>query len=203
MRKETLPALCALLLGLPLAFLLVLAAGDGEVRRHEGPLRAMLGNLTFDAIVDGHTPEMGYFGDDRRAPDFTLRDRDGHPWRLSDRRGKKVVVMNFWSITCSECVAEMPSIDSLARTLERHYDDVELVAISTDANWDAVASVIPQGSPIHVLFDSNRAVVRGKYGTRLFPETWIIDKDGLIRARVDGSRDWSSPLALDLLDLYR
>jgi peroxiredoxin len=203
MSKETLPALLALALAVPLAYLFVRAADDGEVRRHEGPLRAMLGNATYDTIVEGHTPEVGYFGDDRLAPDFTLRDAEGSPWRLSDRRGKKVVVMNFWSTTCSECVEEMPSIESLARTLGRNYEDVELVAISTDPDWATVGTVIPQGTQIHVLLDPDRAVVRGKYGTRLFPETWIIDKDGIIRARIDGARDWSAPLALDLIELYR
>ncbi len=203
MRQELLPAVFVLVLGVPLGVAFFQAAGDGGARAREAPLRGMLGNLTYDAIAAGHTPEMGYFGDDRLAPDFTLRDKDGRPWRLSDRRGKKVVIMNFWSITCSECVQEMPTVEALARVLERRYDDVELVAISTDAGWPTVASMFPPDSALRVLFDPDRSVVLGKYGTRLFPETWVIDKEGLIRARIDGARDWSSPLALDLFELYR
>jgi len=202
MRKETLATLFALALGFPLAFLFANAAADGEVRRGQAPLRGMLGNQSYEAIAEGVTPEQGYYGNDRRAPDFSLRDKNGRPWRLSDRRGKKVVVMNFWSITCGPCVEEMPTLDSLARLVQR-YGDVELVTISTDANWDAVASVIPERSVLQVLFDPDRSIVRGKYGTRLYPETWIIDKEGLIRARIDGARDWSSPLALELITSYR
>ena len=201
--KESLATVFTLLLGIPLAFLFANAATDGEVRRREAPLRGMLGNQSYNAIADGETPDQGYWGNDRRAPDFSLRDKDGHPWRLSDRRGKKVVVMNFWSVTCGPCVEEMPTLDSLARLLGRRYRDVELVTISTDANWAAVSSVIPARSPLRVLFDPERNIVRGKYGTRLYPETWIIDKEGIIRARIDGARDWSSPLALELITAYR
>jgi len=77
------------------------------------------------------------------------------------------------------------------------------VTISTDAGHDAVASALPAGTRMTVLFDPERAIVRGRYGTRLYPETWIIDKRGLIRARVDGARDWSGPLALELIESFR
>lgn len=203
MRQETLPTLFALLIAVPLAYLFVGAAADGVQRHREAPLRGMLGNATYEAIAGGHTPEQGYYGDDRRAPDFTLRDKNGRPWRLSDRRGKKVVVMNFWSVTCGPCVEEMPTLDALARRLEHRFDDVELVTINTDAGWDAIAASMPPRSVLNVLFDTDRAIVRGKYGTRLYPETWIIDKEGLIRARIDGARDWSSALALSLVSSYR
>ncbi len=203
MRSETYATLLALLLGFPLAFLFAGAAADGEARRREAPLRAMIGNQAYEAIAAGETPPQGYHGEDRTAPDFTLRDKDGRPWRLSERRGKKVVVMNFWSITCGPCVEELPALDALDRTLRRRFDDVELVTISTDAGHDAVASVLPSGTRMTVLFDPERAIVRGRYGTRLYPETWIVDKRGLIRARVDGARDWGGPLALELIESFR
>ena len=52
---------------------------------------------------------------------------------------------------------------------------------------------------LKVLFDPERKVVHDKYGTRLFPETWVIDKDGVIRLRIDGRRNWSDALALDVI----
>ena len=203
MRSEIQATLLALLVGFPLAFLFAGAVAEGEARRREAPLRAMIGNAAFEAIAAGQNPPQGYYGEDRTAPDFTLRDKDGRPWRLSDRRGKKVVVMNFWSITCGPCIEEMPSLDALDRVLRRRYDDVELVTVSTDAGHEAVASALPEGTRMTVHFDPERAIVRGRYGTRLYPETWIIDKRGLIRARVDGARDWSGPLALELIDAFR
>jgi len=50
-----------------------------------------------------------------------------------------------------------------------------------------------------VLFDPDKAVVRGKFGTRLYPETWVIDPEGVIRVRIDGGRDWASPVALEMI----
>jgi hypothetical protein len=62
-----------------------------------------------------------------------------------------------------------------------------------------VKSLFKPDSKLKVLFDPTKSVVREKYGTRLFPETWIIDPDGVIRVRVDGQRDWSSPMVLDMI----
>jgi peroxiredoxin len=195
-RIDQIAALVAFLLGAPFAFMMVRGFAEGEVRRREIPLRAMLGDDTFEAHRDGETPTHNYLGNDRLAPDFTLLDKNGKPWKLSEHRGK-TVVLNFWTITCKPCVQEMPSLEQLA-LVAKDRDDLEVVAISTDAGWDAVGSLFRPESALKVLFDPQKAVVRDKFGTRLYPETWVIDKDGVIRARVDGGRDWSSPLALEL-----
>ncbi len=55
-------------------------------------------------------------------------------------------------------------------------------------------------TPFPVLFDPELSVVGERYGTHLFPETWIIDPDGVIRARFDGSKNWSSSLAVEVVD---
>ena len=54
--------------------------------------------------------------------------------------------------------------------------------------------------PFEVLIDAESSVVRDKYGTKLFPETWFIDPQGVIRARFDGGRSWASPLTIDLAE---
>lgn len=199
-RSELVATLIALCLGAPMVFLFARAAADSEVRRREAPMRAMVGDQAFEMLAAGGTPPQGYLGDDRRAPDFTLNDQRGIPWRLSQHRGK-VVVLNFWSVTCGPCVEEMPTFDQLAMVLSRRHD-IELVTVSVDAGWSAVSMAMPPNTRLKVLFDPERAVVRGKFGTRLYPETWIIDGDGIIRARIDGARDWSSPVALELIESY-
>jgi peroxiredoxin len=196
-RADHIAALVAFLLGAPFAFLMVRGFAEGELRRREIPLRAMLGDETYEAYRDGETPSHHYLGNDRLAPDFTLNDQQGKPWRLADHRGK-TVVLNFWTITCRPCVEEMPSLEQLA-LVAKERDDLEVVAVSTDAGWETVRSLFKPDSALKVLFDANKAVVRDKFGTRLYPETWIIDPEGVIRARVDGGRDWSSPLALELI----
>jgi peroxiredoxin len=195
--SEALPAVITLALALPATYAFAGAIADGEARRTLAPARAMLGEQVFAALQRGETTEQGYMGRNRTAPDFTLSDRSGKPWKLSDHRGK-VVVMNFWSITCQPCVEEMPSLEQLALMLGGH-KDVELVTVSTDAGWSQVSPIFGPDTRLKVLFDSDKAIVRGKYGTRLYPETWLIDRDGVIRYRIDGARDWGSALALDLI----
>lgn len=93
-RKEAAVALLALALGAPAAFMFARAASEAETRRREGPLRAVLGDEVFQALKRGEKTELHYWGDGLLAPDFTLKDREGRPWRLRNRRGK-LVVMNF------------------------------------------------------------------------------------------------------------
>lgn len=199
-RAEILAGIAVLLLGAPLAFMFASALADGEARRHEAPLRAILGNAAYDALRRGDPSDQHYLGDDRLAPDFTLQDREGRPWRLSDHRGK-VVVLNFWTVTCQPCVEEMPTLEELAQIVGER-EDVELVTISTDRSWDQVATVVPPTSRLRVLLDPDKAVVRDRFGTRLYPETWIIDREGVIRLRVDGPREWSSAIAVDAIESF-
>jgi peroxiredoxin len=199
-KGERWAVLIVLAIGVPLVFMFTRAMADGEARRTQAPLRAMLGDDAFEALARGDKTEQHYMGNSLLAPDFTLRDRDGQPWTLSKQRGK-VVLMNFWSITCPPCVEEMPSLSALAQMAEGN-EDIEVVAITTDESWDAVKSVIPPGSKLKVLFDPEKTIVAGKFGSKLFPETWVIDRRGVIRLRVDGKRDWAGPLAVEVLESY-
>jgi peroxiredoxin len=199
-RSEWLSGLIVLLVGAPLVFVFVRAMVDGERHRREAPVRAMIGEESFDALMSGQKTPVHYLGAQLAAPDFSLPDREGKTWRLADHRGK-VVVMNFWSVTCQPCVEEMPSLIELAR-MGKGRSDIEVVAISTDAGWSDVAPIMPPNNPLRVLFDPQRKVVTEKFGSTMYPETWIIDRDGIVRARIDGGRDWSAALALDFIEAY-
>ena len=78
--------------------------------------------------------------------------------------------------------------------------DIEVVAVSTDRDWNAIAALFPPRFRLKVLFDPERKIVHDKYGTRLFPETFIIDARGVVRLRVDGKRNWSEALALNVIE---
>ncbi len=111
-------------------------------------------------------------------------------------------MLNFWTTTCAPCMEEMPSLEELARLVQGR-EDVELVTISTDRTWEEVATAVRPGSPMRVLLDADRRVTRDLFGTRLFPETWVVDPRGVIRLRVDGARDWSSAVVLDAVESFR
>jgi thiol-disulfide isomerase/thioredoxin len=206
-------------IGLPLVGLLGMAFADGARRTRESVVRSVIGDGRYEAMVAFHdevaagdapeSSELGaphYYnprGGWRRAPDFTLNDRWGRPYELEAQRGK-VVVMNFWSITCPPCLEEMPSLEELATQADARWgDDVQVIAVSTDAGWNAVRTVLPADPELHHLFDPDKSTVEGKYGTSLYPETWIIDREGFVRFRYDGAFDWSSPVILDLIESLR
>ena len=197
---EWVAAVIALSLGAPLVFFYARAIAEGEQRRHETPLRALLGAEAFDQLSAGVKSPEHYYGNSLLAPDFTLQDQHGKPWRLRDQRGK-VVVMNFWTMTCQPCVEELPSLLDLVEIVGKR-DDIEVVAVSTDNNWNEVAALFPPRNRLRVLFDPERKIVTGKYGTRLFPETWVIDARGVIRLRVDGRRDWANALTIDAIKTF-
>jgi peroxiredoxin len=162
-------------------------AKDGEVRRACGAVCAIRPN---------------YAGQDRRAPDFALKNLDGKTVRMSDFRGK-AVILNFWSKSCPPCLEEMPSLAQLGHQL-RGRDDVALLTITTDESAEdarnTLRSILGEDAPFEVLVDSDTKVVGDLFGTKLYPETWFVDPQGVIRARVDGARDWSSPLSLEFAE---
>ena len=182
-----------------LAFVIVAAIGvysfvsvakEGEMRRRCGPTCIL---------------RPSYAGYEKKAPSFTLKDTRGHDVSLESYRGK-VVVLNFWTKTCGPCMEEMPEIADLARIL-RPMKDVAVVTVSTDETAqeasDVIKAVLKEEAPFPILMDPDLTVVRDKFGTSLYPETWIIDKDGVIRARFDGAREWSSATVVELVNQIR
>lgn len=164
----------------------VTAAKDSETRRSCTSLCAL---------------QPDYAAQNRLAPDFELPSINGNKVKLSSYRGK-VVILNFWTKTCRPCLEEMPSIADLAKALKAH-PNVALVTITTDEDAkdarDTMKSVLGGGDPpFEVLIDADSKIVGDKYGTKLFPETWFIDGQGVIRARFDGGRSWASPMIVDL-----
>ncbi|MBL8605471.1 MAG: TlpA family protein disulfide reductase [Myxococcales bacterium] len=152
------------------------AALDGEARR-DGTLVGIL------------APD--YVGRDRLAPDFDLQDRNGRHYRLSSFRGK-TVVLHFWSSDCPPCIAELNESIPEFEEIIRGRDDVVFLMVTVDRDWARIAPLVPANLRAPVLFDPTRAVVERRFGTRLFPETWVIDRGGVIRARFDRTLDWRS-----------
>ena len=182
-RREVIATIIVAAIAFPLIFIFTGAVADARARAREAPFRAHLG------------PVAAAFADLPVGPCRVDAKAGG------EQRGK-VIVMNFWTVTCRPCIQEMPTIELLAEITE-DWGDVEVVAVSTDRSWEEAQTIIPHTSRITSLLDVERKVVTEQFGTKLFPETWIIDGNGVVRFRFDGALDWSNPVALDLIRAYR
>jgi peroxiredoxin len=135
------------------------------------------------------------YGD--RAPGFSLQTLEGKTVSLSDLRGK-VVMVHFWATWCPPCVEEIPTLEQLSRSIKAK--DFEILAVSVDdGGADAVAQFIKKnGLSIPVLLDPTRSIAK-LYGTFKFPETYIIDRQGVVRDKAIGPRDWMNPSSTRIL----
>lgn len=132
-----------------------------------------------------------------RAPEFTLPAQDNRLVSLSNFKGR-VVMVHFWATWCPPCVEELPTLDKLYRALQG--EDFEMLAISV--NEEGADAVVPfmrkNRLNVPVLFDPEKSIA-GLYGTFKFPETYIVDRQGIVRYKVIGPKNWEDPAAIQLL----
>jgi peroxiredoxin len=132
------------------------------------------------------------------APDFTFPGLDGKKVSLSDYRGK-VVFVNIWATWCPPCVEEMPSMQKLYQKLKG--ENFEILAVSIDSKGAKV--VAPFMKKYQLTFPAlidYMSTIKRIYKTTGVPESYIIDKDGILAKKVIGPLDWSQP---DILRLFR
>jgi cytochrome c biogenesis protein CcmG/thiol:disulfide interchange protein DsbE len=132
----------------------------------------------------------------QHAPDFHFYFPSGQMAWLRNYRGK-VVLVNFWASWCPPCLEEMPSMDALQKQMGMH--QLVILAFSVDDSWKTVNHFIAQNGftlPVYADFDRRIATL---FGTSKFPETYILDKKGIVRSKVVGAEDWTSPEILELL----
>jgi cytochrome c biogenesis protein CcmG/thiol:disulfide interchange protein DsbE len=123
------------------------------------------------------------------APDFTVQDQD-RKITLSELRGK-VVVLNFWASWCGPCIAETPSLVAMHHRMRDK--GVVVVAVSIDDDDSAYHRFIKEhGMDMLTVRDAEKKS-NELYGTFKFPETYIIDRNGIIRRKIIGETNWIEP----------
>jgi len=143
---------------------------------------------------------------DEPAIPFTLRDMDGRERSLDEFRGK-VVFLNFWATWCPPCIEEMPSMLALSQSLRDRPFVMVAVSADDDGEEDALRSFLREAGfgpeDAVILRDPSLSVARS-YGTRLLPETYLIDGRGHIVGRFMGAKDWQGEAAHRLIErLFR
>jgi cytochrome c biogenesis protein CcmG, thiol:disulfide interchange protein DsbE len=123
------------------------------------------------------------------APDFTVKDSE-RSVTLSQLRGQ-VVVLNFWATWCPPCVEEMPSLVQMQQRLKSK--GVTVLAISLDDDAGAYQRFLKVHGVDLLTVRDDQHKSNNLYGTFKFPETYIIDRKGVMRRKFIGPVDWTQP----------
>ncbi|MBS2023664.1 MAG: TlpA family protein disulfide reductase [Deltaproteobacteria bacterium] len=126
-----------------------------------------------------------------------LPARGGGKIDLASMKGKLVLV-NFWASWCAPCRDEEPSLDALAR----RYDPgtFEVLAVSVDDDWAAVDGFFGKRAPAYrVALDVDKRTSLA-YGTSKFPESYLVDANGVVQLKFVGPRNWTEPAVFTVLE---
>ena len=128
------------------------------------------------------------------VPPLTLPSLSGGEVNLSSYRGK-VVVLNFWATWCPPCVAEMPSLQRLHRSLAP--EGLAVVTVSTDSDEETLREFVSDHDlTLPVLLDPGGRTAASVYLVTGYPETFIVDPEGLLLHHSTGPAEWDTPEAL-------
>jgi peroxiredoxin len=131
----------------------------------------------------------------RPAPGFSFPDLEGRKVSLSDFRGK-VVLVNIWATWCPPCRDEMPSMQKLYENFRGEH--FEMLAVSIDADGhEAVAPFIQKLNLTFPVLLDLKGKTKGLYRITGVPESFIVDKEGILVNKVIGPMDWSSQQVFD------
>ena len=145
----------------------------------------------------GPPPDVAKVGEP--APDFTLMDLQGKTWTLSELKGQ-VVFINFWATWCPPCREEMPSMEKLYKILPK--DKFKMLALlNRDAPAMAENFAKKLGLTMPILNDQGNDA-GAKYGLTGVPETYIVDKQGVLREKFIGPAQWDSPVYQQMMMKY-
>ncbi len=148
-----------------------------------------LGLAVWDAYAPPPgTPAAVVFPD---APDFAFETLDGAAHRLSDFRGRTVLI-NVWATWCAPCVVEMPELVQLAAR-----ENLVFIALSVDKNPQDIRPFFDKlgvdYSHVFLVHDGDKAISKNLYGVKMYPESFVITPEGTIRDKIEGVIDWLGP----------
>lgn len=128
------------------------------------------------------------------APDFELIDTEGNTHRLSDYRGKTVII-NFWTTWCPPCREEIPSMNRAYEALAG--ENVEILAINMGEDEDTIFIFTADYPADFPLLLDRGGVVIAEWPVKGLPTTYVVAPDGSIAYRAIGGREWDDPAFLE------
>lgn len=121
------------------------------------------------------------------APNFTFKD--GNTTKtLADFKGH-VVLVNFWATWCPPCVAEVPSLVQLHHEMPK----LVIIAVSIDQNGTAFKKFVASHHMTFITTRNPSESIPTLFHTDMWPESYLIDRNGIIRYKFISNQNWTSP----------
>ena len=153
--------------------------------------------IGFTVIEQQDTSGIATIG--RAAPDIELFDSNRDKITLSSLKGS-VVFINFWATWCESCVEELPSINRLFGYFSDNTNLKILTVLYKDDIHNALEYMSRNRYSFPVFFTMDNSAAK-KYGITGVPETFIIDKKGIVRDKIIGPADWDTRRALEIFQM--
>lgn len=149
----------------------------------------LMGALTVGVLLSDDLVRVEVGG---QAPAFTATDlATGDTVTLADYRGE-VVLLNLWATWCAPCRVEMPSMERLYQRLGP--EGLKVIAVSVDVGDPDMVTQFARELDLsfNILHDETQAIEIA-YQTTGLPETFVIDRNGVIMHWQIGPEQWDSP----------
>lgn len=140
--------------------------------------------------------------DPTQVIDFTMQDADGKMHRISDYKGK-IVVINFWATWCPPCVKEMPSLNNLAQSFPE--DHFVVIAVCKDPqNKEAALKLFSSYDQkrLPLFFEHKDEGSSHALGIKGLPTTYVLDRKGYLVGQMTGGTEWDHHEVLEMMQGY-
>jgi cytochrome c biogenesis protein CcmG/thiol:disulfide interchange protein DsbE len=131
------------------------------------------------------------------VPDIELIDINQNKLNLSALKGS-VVFVNFWATWCEPCIEELPSIEILFRRLSPN-PRFKLITILFKDDRQNVLRHMEENGYTFPVYENPDDSAANKFGITGVPETFIFDKQGILRDKKIGPEQWDSPTIMEML----
>jgi len=133
------------------------------------------------------------------VPPISLPTPDGDTIALNGYPGK-VVFVNFWGTYCPPCVAELPDLQAVYETLQD--EDFVIIGINAEEKPEKVKAFVAENGITFPIVISDDATVNAIFGLKHMPTTWFVDKNGILRGKMEGqmSKRMALKIARKLLE---
>lgn len=132
----------------------------------------------------------------QHLPEFAVSDMSGRVWRLSELKGR-AVLLNFWASWCEPCLNEMPSLQTVAEFYGS--DKLVVLAVNFKQSNPSIQNFVQRTALQLPVLPDPQGVLARQWGVKAFPTTVMVAADGKVRAVVQGELDWTGQAADRLL----